>query len=288
MSDICVVHLVRKRNGVEAFRNFLMSYVNHDAGVQHDLLIVFKGFRGAADLSPYQKLLEFTPHRSIAVADFGFDLRPYFIAARVSRHKYMCFLNSFSVIKAPRWLQKMHSNLIESGVGIVGATGSWQSICPGPMTTKSNIALWKACLRPFLWRIARAYLGWYFSPFPNAHVRTNAFLIMRENMLNIRSGIILTKMHAYCLESGKNSITKQIERMGLRAIVVGADGLGYEKDQWHKSNTFWSGGQANLLIADNQTRKYLVEDDTRRACLERFAWGQPDLTMSSNNHQRDA
>lgn len=99
-------------------------------------------------------------------------------------------------------------------------------------------------------------------------------MVSRDTMLKIRRGLLLTKMHAYRLESGKNSITRQIERMGLEAIVVGKDGVGYGKNEWHLSNTFWSQTQSNLLVADNQTRKYDVEDGEQRSRWERFAWGR--------------
>ena len=75
------------------------------------------------------------------------------------------------------------------------------------------------------------------------------------------------------LESGKYGITKQIEKMGLRPMVVGKDGKGYEKSEWDISNTFWRGAQENLLISDNQTRKYDKEGSDRKQKCEFFAWG---------------
>lgn len=64
----------------------------------------------------------------------------------------------------------------------------------------------------------------HFDHFPNYHIRTNGFIIACDTMLKIHRGSLLTKMGAYRLESGKNSITKQIERMGLKSVVVGKDG----------------------------------------------------------------
>ncbi len=81
MADICVVHLVRKKNGIEPFRRFLSSYLSHHAGVDHDLLIIYKGFCREAEAEPYEQLLKDVPHSNLWLADFGFDLRPYFVAA---------------------------------------------------------------------------------------------------------------------------------------------------------------------------------------------------------------
>src|SRR5665213_1673531 len=44
VSAPCVVHLVRAANGIEPFRAFLESYVRHPAGLQHELVLLFKGF----------------------------------------------------------------------------------------------------------------------------------------------------------------------------------------------------------------------------------------------------
>ena len=80
VSDICVAHLVRKKNGLEPFRHFLTSYLELPAGVDHDLLILYKGFYRKSDIAPYEQLLNNIPHSCLMFADFGFDLRPYFVA----------------------------------------------------------------------------------------------------------------------------------------------------------------------------------------------------------------
>lgn len=61
--------------------------------------------------------------------------------------------------------------------------------------------------------------------------------------------------------------------MGLCAVVVGKDGIGYEVNDWQVSDTFWTPTQSNLLIADNQTRRFDAADSETRSFLENFAWG---------------
>lgn len=268
MPNICVVHLVRKKNGILPFRNFLDSYLKNPAGVEHDLLILYKGFSRKGDIDPYEKLLKNVPHSCLMVADFGFDLRPYFVAAEKINSEYFCFLNSFSVILDKDWLLKIYRHINQPGVGLAGATASWGSIRPG-QRLRPEIAFYKQWVR----RWAGACFGLYFNSFPNYHLRTNGFIIARNNMLKIKHRIVFTKMQAWLLESGVNSITNQISRMGLRAIVVGKDGKGYEKNEWDISNTFWRGTQPNLLISDNQTRKYESATHEFRLKLELFAWG---------------
>jgi len=101
VSVICVAHLVRK--GIEPFRRFLESYLKHPPGIDHDLLILYKGFAHQADITSYEVLLGGLPHSFMIIADFGFDLRAYFIAAEKSDSKYLCFLNSFSAILGKDW-----------------------------------------------------------------------------------------------------------------------------------------------------------------------------------------
>ena len=282
MSDICVVHLVRKRNGLEPFEKFLDSYLNHKAGNEHTLLIIYKGFNGKSDVTAYEKLLAGIPHTCLFLSDIGFDLRPYFIAAGKSESKYLCYLNSFSVILADNWLLKLHTHIKKTGVGLAGATGSLGSIGPGPVITQKKPPLWKKILRPLGWRLLARYLRLYFSPFPNPHIRTNGFMISSDNMRNIRHRFVFAKMHAFRLESGKNSITNQIKKMGLNVILVGRDGLGVEENEWHASNIFWTQTQSNLLIADNQTRRFDAADFETRAFLENFAWGKVADVVPTN------
>ena len=281
MSDICVVHLVRKRNGLEPFEKFLDSYLNHKAGIEHTLLIIYKGFNGKSDVAAYENLLAGIPHTCLFLSDIGFDLRPYFIAARKSESKYLCYLNSFSVILADNWLLKLHTHIKKTGVGLAGATGSWGSIYPGPYTKKTNIPIWHKVIRPLVGRLARSYLSLYFQQFPNDHVRTNGFMVSRDAMIKIKYGFLFFKMQAYRLESGKKGITRQIQGMGLSAVVVGKDGIGYEVNDWQLSNTFWTRTQSNLLIADNQTRMFDAADFKTRSFLEIFAWGHVNDQRSS-------
>jgi len=272
--DICVVHLVRRKNGMEPFRSFLASYLENSAGVDHELLILYKGFFREAGIVPYEELLKDVPHSFLTIADFGFDLRSYFIAAEKCNSKYYCFLNSFSVILDKDWLLKLYQHISQPGVGLVGVTGSWGSICPRQEIYNKNMPYWKKTVRPMVLPTLKAFYGMYFDYFPNYHIRTNGFMIARNIILKIRRGAIFTKMQAYCLESGKRGITKQVQRLGLKPIVVGKDGKGYEKHEWDVSNTFWRGAQENLLISDNQTRKYDTETSDWKQQWEFFAWGK--------------
>jgi hypothetical protein len=285
-APLCVVHLVRAANGVAPLLAFLDSYRRHPAGVEHDLMLVFKGF-GESLPAEYESVLSGVTHRRRYIADRGFDIDAYFDAARAHEAKWFCFMNSFSVILADGWLAKLHRALIERDAGAVGATGSWQSIFSNildnmmlPASFHAGYPAWKRWLLirfPFLRRLWRPIRRWMlrglFDPFPNYHLRTNAFLIPREVAVRIRLAAMRKKFDAYEFESGTRGLTRQILAMGKPLFVVGRDGKAYGMQEWQLSNTFWRRNQENLLVADNQTRKYDGSDAAARAVFSAYAWG---------------
>ena len=297
MKELCVVHLVRAHNGIEPFRRFVESYRVNPGGIEHDLLIVFKGFGQPQDTAEYRELLVPFRYATLDISDEGFDITAYFIAFKrySEQYRYFCFLNSYSVILDGDWVRKLHENISKPGVGLVGATGSWQSHKSNAYAWFSRIAaifiaaIFRAEIIRLLQRMrdrASTKMGYsphkphkvrsywktaifiikevwanfcyviYFDPFPNYHIRSNAFMISGELMKTLKCPALKAKLDAYRFESGRNGLTRQILGMGKRVIVVGKDGIGYEKEDWHKSRTFWQFEQENLLVADNQTRDY--------------------------------
>jgi hypothetical protein len=296
MADIAVVHLVRRKNGLKPFERFLASYRQYPAGVSHDLVLIFKGFLPDLHTRAYDRMLVDVPHRRMYLADYGMDLRPYFKAVATVEHRYLCFLNSFSRILDADWLVKLHYWAAAKGVGVVGATASYQSFATNSFE-RDRMLQEMSRARRLHWRVAHVFkdvqkriivqraaawlLGatglWdparHFPSFPNYHVRTNAFMASRETLSRVRIGPLFLKLSAYIFESGHQSLTNQIVRLGLRPLVVGCDGVGYEKEHWHLANTFRQCSQENLLIADNQTDLYAMADAAGRAALSRLAWG---------------
>ncbi len=278
MNRIGVFHLVRKKNGLEPFLRFLTSYRCMPAEEEHDLVVIFKGFNGPSDLAPYREQLEGVPHREMSVKDSGFDIMPYFAAAESNEYRYLCFFNSFSVLREGGWLRKLFSNLRKSGVGIVGATGSWQSSSSYWEKRMARRAASKSEHRdlsdyPVAREIVLFYMRRWFPPFPNYHIRTNAFLVPRDIFLPCRPRRVFIKYDAYRFECGWTGMTRQIMARDLRALIVGRDGAGYEKDQWWESNTYWRSAQENLLVEDKQTRQYSNGTPEWREILTRHAWG---------------
>lgn len=294
MADVAVVHLARRLNGIAPFERFLTSLAANRSGVPHDLVVVFKGF---TRIGPeYDRLLEGVPHRRLFLPDRGFDINAYFSAIDQLDHGYFCCLNSFSRILADGWLEKLHSWIRMNGVGVVGATGSYQSIAGGYTSQQRALQSLSSGRRAWVrigraltdrrpramsqraWRLLLRLVGVWrptrdFPPFPNHHLRTNAFMASRDTLRRIKRPPMRTKISAYKFESGKESLTNQVRGLGLQVLVVGRDGEGYEPERWPLSNTFWQSREENLLVADNQTELYLSSDKETRAELAQYAWG---------------
>ena len=290
MNEICVVHLVRAQNGIVPLKNFLESYKQNSGGIEHDLLILFKGFERKKELQKYRLVLEPFKYKELHVPDEGFDITAYFAVPRSFDYKYYCFLNSFSVILDTEWLLKMYQHISRDGGGLVGATGSYQSLYVAADASQWNLLIEKVIQKtkyPWLRRYWIGRLDWtlrhlinewrfksYFDPFPNYHIRSNAFMLRQEVIKKIGCPKIRNKMDAYRCESGKRSITKQVIGLGKNVLVVGKDGKAYEKEDWWKSNTFWQGDQENLLVSDNQTRTYAEGKLSEKKYSSHSAWGE--------------
>ncbi len=292
--DICVVHLVWKPLGIEPLRSFLASYRELPGGVPHRLLVVYNGFAPGADLGAYRRALAGVAHDTLILPAPVQDIPAYFAAAAEARERYVCFLNSHSVLLDPLWLGKLLACLRQPRVGLVGATGSWSSLLSYTQLTHRDAGFYRGLFSPYA---PGEVLPWYaylravprllkrrifssirahearFLPFPCHHLRTNTFMLERETMLGLRREPIRTKFDAYVFESGLDSLTAQILGRGQAVLVVGRDGVGYPIEDWCKSDTFWHGDQQNLLVADNQTRRYENGTPARRQFLRRFSWG---------------
>jgi hypothetical protein len=294
---ICVAHLVRKANGLEPVEAFLDSYRRSDAGAEHELVLLLKGFESPADADAVLALADGLPARVLHFPDTGFDIGTYMAATRELAYDDYCFLNSFSVIRSEGWLGKL-AGALNGDVGLVGASGSWTShysvisyyLAFGPYRNvfRSSAARLEALeagmgrggavggpIRHAAWATLRfPFALLYYERFPAYHVRTNAFLVPRRVIHSLRIWRFRRKVDVWRFESGKRCLLRQVEGMGLRAAVVSADGRVYDKRKWHESNTFWQAGQENLMVEDNQSRDYRDGDESLRLYLSLLAWGE--------------
>jgi hypothetical protein len=259
---IGVVHLVWGPLGAEPLLRFLDSYRAHAAGAEHELVVVFNG---VGEPAPLQAELACTPHRLLTLERPVLDLAAYGLAARELSHERLCFLNSYSTILADGWLRRLAGALEQPRVAIAGATGSWESQAEW---VRGRLLYW-----PYqLLRLHGARRD--YPRFPNPHVRTTGFLMRRADILACELEQAHDKRSAYLLESGRRSVTGRLLDRGARALLVGRDGRCYDVEEWPQSATYRSGGQRNLLIADNRTADWERASPRLRRRLSRDAWGE--------------
>lgn len=246
-ADVAIVHLVRRRNGLEHFERFVASHRHHPAGSPHDLVVIFKGLRHDKDMKPYRRVLGEIPFIAVPLPDKDYDIGAYVAAAREIPHRRVCFLNSFSEILADNWLANLLQALETApNAGAVGATGSWEAppYSPG---------------------------------FPNPSLRTNAFLMDRELFLQVTGDREWTRQACLDFEAGTNSLTRELAKRDYEPYVVDREGRTFAASQWRESATFRSGEQRALLVDDNRTRAYRAAGRFERIRLEFLAWHGLDL-----------
>lgn len=247
--SVAVVYLARGQGAdyLQDFERFRDSYATHPAGINHRLYIIFKGFVDQASRSRAEAIFRDIDFSAIETDDLRFDIGAYADSLSSVSEEFVCFLNTYSEIAARYWLRKLIDNLRSAGVGLVGATGSYES----------------------LRTINRG-----FPEFPNPHLRTNAFA-MRSNYAReiLTRYAIGGKLDTFFIESGSDSLTRKILSLGLTCLIVGADGRGFNLAQWAQSGTYRLGLQENLLVHDNYTREYLTLQAKERLILEAECWG---------------
>jgi len=299
----CLVYLARASNDPGLLTRFAENLRRLPTGTDYELVLAMKGFSAVEAERNLKDLADLCPV-GMVLADEGLDLGAYFsVAAHVERERY-CFLNSYSSPLVEGWLEKLDAALELPGAGMVGATGSWASVpswiaysqhmpsayrglLPEPRVARRHflaIELERSgederapadalrtrlrTLRELPGQIAR------FQRFPAYHLRTNAFMITGELLRRLNLRAVRGKMDAYVLENGRSSLTRQVQRIGLRTLVVDRAGAVYDHEHWDRSRTLWQGDQEGLLVADNQTLAYERGSAERRRLLSAFAWGR--------------
>ena len=299
----CVVHLAREVNGLDTLRGFAEAFRAHSPGIDCELVIAMKGFTSLAQAKPYLDAVEDLAPQTLFFDDRGFDMGVYFaVAARLRRHRY-CFLNSFSLPLVDGWLAKLDAALAQPGVGQVGATGAWASghswvtysmglpsayrglMPPAPIAralARGPELKRKGRQHRSPWEAVRARLAtlrqlpgslFYYESFPDHKLRPNAFMIAHETLRELPLFVVRNKQDAYALEGSRESLTRRLEQIGLRSLVVDRAGEVYAPEQWDRSRTLWQGDQQGLLVADNQTLHYTHGDFALRHLLSTLAWG---------------
>jgi hypothetical protein len=286
---ITVVYLARAAEGLEPLRAFSESYRRHPAGTEHELCVIYKGFTRRRDLRGAREALDGIEDRSVDFEDVGLDIGAYLRAARTSERELFCGLNTFSTILHDGWLGRLAEELDRPGVGLTGASASYESFGTSsafhrrvtaamargaPGLSEPYAYMNASSSSPLRERIHGLALRALFRSFPHPHVRSNAFLVDRRRLLRARPGRIDRKTLALLFESGRWwGLSRRVHTEGLSLRLVGREG-GFDVREWPESRVFRLGDQENLLVADNQTRVYAQASEVMRCGLRLHTWGE--------------
>ena len=334
---IGVVYLARLAEGLASFQAFKESYLKSAPGIDHELIVVYKGAPDQASLDAARAVFADVPHLGVTLPDTGYDIGSYLATAAQVDHEYLCCINTFTELNVPGWLAVLHSHIGRPDVGIVGATASYESIydslrlldrvvwlcSQNKIKFDSRVAdhfefmiqhhssAWlnrgraeakdtpwlMASIRQMMrrrrvrkrWPRLMAHMEerWVaatsegavferlrrFPGFPNPHIRSNGFMVRRQHMLENVHQVIMDKFDACEFESGQNSLTWQLRRQGLRAVLVDRRGQGFDVADWWCSDTFRLQDQGGLLISDNRTREFDRMPRGSKATHVWMTWG---------------
>ena len=284
--SLALVYLARGVDGgLSSSKEFFETYRTFHPGYPHDLIVIAKGWMGIEGRDELQHLAQLNAAKIVDLPDDGLDWGAYMRLIPQLSHDWMCFLNTHSRPRVNGWLNLLMAatEIPSMNIGAVSASASWQSLeipfLPQPSLKASyNTALIYPLrvIRNVIRLVANIRDIGDFAPFPNPHLRSNAFVIRRELFVEFATTkkIPQCKRDAAKLESGKAGFTAFLLAHGLKALVAGANGKVYESEQWIRSGTFRVPGQPNLIVADNQTTAYERADLHKKKILEIAAWGQ--------------
>ena len=179
---------------------------------------------------------------------------------------YESLLNSVRLYQKIKWFSDQSANQVTKPTAYYFGFHLTQA-CPlatvGPETSlpPGQLERWKAELAHFVnqRRLAHDFQAHWqiltspgmpladhrrFPSFPNPHIRTNGFMVRRDRLATFQPSQIKTKFDACAFESGVDSLTTQLRRAGLAAVVVASDGRGYDVPDWCRSGTFRIGEQS--------------------------------------------
>src|SRR3954470_22257493 len=86
-TDLAVIYLARHAEGTRPVKKFIESFERHSPGIEHDCVVIRKGFPpGEPGLD---RLLKRAFPNFISVSDGGFDISAYAKAAAQLPHKHV-------------------------------------------------------------------------------------------------------------------------------------------------------------------------------------------------------
>ena len=266
MKLIDVVYLLHESDSDGPVKEFCKKYKYYIKNNFYNLVFLIKGNVDCSLILEIKYLLENLNYNLVYISNIGKDIYSYCNWAKLSKNNYCIFFNGHSYPLVDNWISLLSMNVNDTNIGIKGATGSLASHSSIFLINKNKINL--------TYYIKYLFLLCLFKKFPNYHIRTNAFCVKTSLINNWFYRILsLTKIGCYYVESGRFSLTNRALRKNLTAEIVDMSGVHYDESTASISECFFKGNQNRLIVADNQTDKYMFASTNEKKILNKIVWG---------------
>lgn len=263
---ILVCYLITKFDDANTLLTFLKYYKQFKSGYPHELLICFKLFNNEK-LKTFKKLLtnvKYTEYIDNSVLN-DFDLGSYSRVALNYSSRHIFFLNSYSYPICDNWLDIIIRNYEKNS--ILATSASYESLL-------SSIRI-KKFYKIFSYFIKIFQYKKIFYPFPNPHIRTTGFFIKGNEFSKfIHNKSIKSKIDAWKIESGKNSLTNYFKKLNFNIYVINSDGKKFSENNWKNSQTYNYSDENKSIISDKHIRKYNSLDKVEKLRYQQNTWGR--------------
>ena len=262
---ILVSYLFTRFDEEVALENFKKNYLKYKSGHNHDLLICFK-LLDNEKIQHIKKKLDNLDY--ILFVDYeiknDYDFGSYKRIAQKYYDRDIFFLNSHSYPICDNWLNKLIK--FKDDITLIGTSASCESLVDS-LVLKRRYKIISHLIKKIIYKR-------FFKRFPNPHVRTSSFLINGKIFLDYMSNKKTnTKLDAWKLESGKESLTNYFKNKNYSIYIINNDGNKFEEKDWKLSETYNYFNQSKSIISDKHTRKYESLDDKEKFTSRMNVWG---------------
>ena len=266
-----VAYIAYEPYGKNYLLRFVKKYKKYQSGYDHDLVICFKQFKSKDTIEEWENIMIKENIKFIRFDDNSqindFDIGSYFRISEFFSNRYILFLNTHCRPNSNNWL-KIFLNHYENK-SVVGAFASMSSLSSQFLNFFFNQ---HSKFQQIRWGL-KHFL--HVKLFPNPHIRTTAFFIKAENLLelNINRKKLIKKINTNYFEGGRLGLSSQLLKKGFKLILVNSDDKSFSIDRWKYSETFCLGEQKKLLFTDNRTEEYEKSSTQEKLRRSKFCWG---------------
>ena len=262
---ILICYLITKFDDENTLLTFLKNYKKFESGYPHELLICFKLFDNEK-LNNFRKLLSDVVYTEFIdiFPNNDFDLGSYYRVASNYKSRNIFFLGSYSYPICENWLKIIMKNYENNS--ILATSASYESLLTS-IRLKKFYKFISYLIKLFSYKK-------FFYPFPNPHIRTTGFLIKGSDYFKFMNNkSIKSKIDAWKIESGKNSLTNYFKKLNYKIYVINSDGAKFSEKNWKESKTYNYLSQNKCIISDKHTRKYHDLENLQKFIYQSNTWG---------------